>query len=96
MEDYTHRVYRSLNQPLTILGIERRLFMATVSLAGAMWLMFDSLVVSAALGVVLCGMARVATRRDPQMLPIVMSGLRSRRRFDAFKHGFRCVRKGAR
>ena len=80
-----HKVYRSLNKPLTILGIDRRLFFLTV-LAGAGTFNFfatlrGGLLVFACLYVLF----RRINRDDPSALQILMRASGARAVFDPAK-----------
>jgi type IV secretory pathway TrbD component len=71
-----HRLYRSLNKPLTILGVERKLFMLAAFMSAATFNMFGSLV----------SLGRWATRTDPQILRILLNSSRQKTHYDPFKH----------
>ena len=80
-----HPVYRSLNKPLTILGVERRLFFLAAIVGAATFNFFGSL----SGGLLMFGglflMARWATKRDFQMLRIVLNSARFRSHYDPAK-----------
>jgi type IV secretory pathway TrbD component len=79
-------VYRSLHRPLTIAGIDRRLFFLALLVGAATFNLFYSFLAGCLLFAViyLCGW--VSTSRDPQMLPIVLRSARGRARYDGAKH----------
>jgi hypothetical protein len=66
-----HIVYRSINKPLTIWGVERRLG----SLIGGIF-MFSSLYL----------LARWTTASDPQLLRILLNSSKFKTRYDPAKH----------
>ena len=68
-------VYRSLHRPLTVCGVDRRLFFLAL-LVGAGCLLFG----------VIYAFAWVSTSRDPQMLQILLRSGMGRARYDAAKH----------
>ena len=82
----THHVYDAMNKPLTVLGVERRLFFLAASLGAGTFNFFGSSVGGIAMFVVLFLAARVATRRDPQMLRILLNSARLRSHYDPAKY----------
>lgn len=81
-----HRLYRSLNKPLTILGVERKLFMLAAFMSAATFNMFGSLVSGLTMFAVLFGLGRWATRTDPQILRILLNSSRQKTHYDPFIH----------
>lgn len=79
-------VYKTLHRPLTLCGVERRLFFLALLVGVVTFNLFYSLVAGSALFAVLYGCARWSTAHDPQLLPIVLRSSRQRRRYDAAKH----------
>ena len=79
-------VYKALHRPLTIWGVDRRLFFLALLLGAATFNLFYSLLggILAFAGVYV--VARWATGRDPQLLGIVLAASRARPRYDAAKH----------
>ena len=79
-------VYKALHRPLTICGVDRRLFFLALMMGAATFNLFYSfaggLLVFAALYV----FALWATKRDPDMLRILLSSSRCKTRYDAAKH----------
>lgn len=82
----THRVYKALHRPLTVCGVDRRLFFLALMMGGAMFNLFYSFLAGLITFAGLYGFARWATRRDPRMLQILLSSSRFRPRYDAAKH----------
>jgi type IV secretory pathway VirB3-like protein len=78
-------VFRSLNRPMLLLGIDRRLFFFLLCASFALFNLSNALAPAAVLFAVLwCG-ARMAQGRDPQLLRIVLNSRRWRRRYDPGK-----------
>src|SRR5881409_3796376 len=79
-------VYRALHRPLTICGVDRRLFFLALLVGAATFNLFYSF----SAGVLMAGglyvFARWATRRDPEMLRILLVSSKARRRYDPGKH----------
>jgi len=82
----THRVYKALHRPLTVWGVDRRLFFLALMMGAAMFNLFYSFLAALLTFVSLYGFARWSTKRDPQMLRILLSSSRFRVRYDAAKH----------
>ena len=79
-------VYRSLHRPLTIAGVDRRLFFLALLAGAATFNLFYSFVAGCLLAGLIYVVAWVSTARDPQMLQILLRSGRSRARYDAAKH----------
>ena len=75
-------VYRSINKPLTILGVERRLFFLSLVMAGATFNFFSSLSAAAIMGASLYAGARWVTGVDPEMLRILVNASKFKVRYD--------------
>ena len=88
MSDHpTYRpVYKALHRPLTICGVDRRLFFLALLLGAATFNLFYSFLAGLLMFVGLCGFALWTTKRDPQMLRILLSSSRFRSRYDPAKH----------
>jgi type IV secretory pathway VirB3-like protein len=82
----THRVYKALHRPLTVWGVDRRLFFLALIMGAAMFNLFYSFLAAVLTFVSLYGFARWSTTRDPHMLQILLSSSRFRTRYDAAKH----------
>src|SRR5438093_12762025 len=80
-----HRVFNSMNKPLTICRAERRLFFLAVIIGAATFNFFGSLVSGLAMFAALYLFARWATATDPQILRIVFNSSRFSRRYDPAK-----------
>lgn len=79
-------VYRSLHRPLTIAGVDRRLFFLALLVGAATFNLFYSLLAGCLLFAVIFAGAWVSTARDPQMLHILLRAGRTRARYDGAKH----------
>jgi len=79
-------VYRSLHRPLTIAGVDRRLFFLALLVGAATFNLFYSFLAGCLLFSVIYGFALISTSRDPQLLQILLRSGRSRNRYDAAKH----------
>lgn len=80
-----HTVYRALNKPLTIWGVERRLFFLALAIAGATFNYFGSLISGISMFFGLYGAARWATHRDAQLIRILLSSSGGRTDYDPGK-----------
>jgi type IV secretory pathway TrbD component len=79
-------VYKAVHRPLTIWGVDRRLFFLALLMGAAMFNLFYSLLAGILIFAVLYAFALWATTHDPQLLGILLSSSRFRRRYDALKH----------
>src|SRR5579864_677952 len=75
-------VYKAVHRPLTICGVDRRLFFLALLLGAATFNLFYSLVAGLLMFGGLYGFALWATRRDPEMLRILLASSKARRRYD--------------
>jgi len=79
-------VYKALHRPLTVWGVERRLFFLALLMGAATFNLFYSFVAGLLMFGGLYGFAAWATGKDPSMLRILLSSSRFRVRFDPAKH----------
>ena len=79
-------VYKALHRRLTVWGVERRLFFLAMLMGAATFNLFYSFLAGLLMFLGLYGFAWWATERDPDMLRILLSSSRARRRFDPGKH----------
>lgn len=63
--------YGSLNEPLKVLGVERKVFGLAVTFGVAMFVAFESLFVGAVTFGAMYGLARALTWRDDRFLDVV-------------------------
>lgn len=83
----TYRVVcKALHRPLTICGVDRRLFFLSLLLGGATFNLFYSFLAGLLVFGGLYGFGLWATHRDPEMLRILFASSRPRRRYDPGKH----------
>jgi type IV secretory pathway TrbD component len=80
------RVHKALHRPLTICGIDRRLFFFALLLGGATLNLFYSFLAGLLMFVALYGFAWLVSTHDPQMLRILLASAKARRRYDPGKH----------
>lgn len=79
-------VYKALHRPLTVCGVERRLFFLALLLGVAAFNLFYSFLAGLLLFVLLAVAGRWATVTDPACLSILLASTRARRRFDPGRH----------
>ena len=78
-----HKVHKAVFRPLTLCGVDRRLFFLALLLCAATFNLFYSLLAGCLVFAVIYGFARVSVAVDPQMLPIAFRSVTSRIRYDA-------------
>jgi type IV secretory pathway TrbD component len=81
-----HPVYKAIHRSLTICGVDRRLFFLALLLGAATFNLFYSFLAGLLMWAGLYGFALWATKRDPEMLRILLASSKSRRRYDPGKH----------
>lgn len=79
-------VYKVLHRPMTVCGVDRRLFFLALLLGAAAFNLFYSFLAGLLMFVSLYGFALFATRRDPEMLRILLASSGARRQYDPGKH----------
>ncbi len=79
-------VHKALHRPLTVCGVDRRLFFLALLMGAAAFNLFYSFLAGLLIFGGLYAFARWATVRDPQMLQILLASSRARRRYDPGKH----------
>jgi type IV secretory pathway TrbD component len=79
-------VHKALHRPLTVCGVDRRLFFLSLLMGGATFNLFYSFLAGLLVAVGLYVVALWSTKRDPQMLRILLSSSRFRSRYDPAKH----------
>jgi len=81
-----HRtVYRALGRPLTVCGVDRRLFFLALLVGAATFNLFYSLLAGCLLFSFLYAFALWSTKHDPQMLQILLRSGANRARYDGAK-----------
>lgn len=79
-------VHKALHRPLTVCGVDRRLFFLALLMGAATFNLFYSFLAGLLVFAGLYGFARWATAKDPQMLQIILASSSARRRYDPGKH----------
>ena len=79
-------VYKGLHRPLTVCGVDRRLFFLALMMGAATFNLFYSFVAGVLIFATLYMFALWSTKRDPEMLRILLSSSRFKPRYDAAKH----------
>ena len=78
-----HTVYKAMIRPLTMMGVERRLFFLALLLGAATFNLFYSLLAGVLMFAIVYAFARTCAEVDTQMLPILLGSFVSRPRYDA-------------
>jgi type IV secretory pathway TrbD component len=81
----THAVYRALNKPLTIWGVERGLFFLALIMGAATFNLFGTLLGGLLMFAALFLLARWATAKDAQLLRIILNSSKFKTRYDPAK-----------
>ena len=79
-------VHKAMHRPLTVCGVDRRLFFLALLMGAATFNLFYSFWSGVLVFIGLYGFSLWATNRDPDMLRIVIASSASRRRYDPGKH----------
>jgi type IV secretory pathway TrbD component len=79
-------VYKALHRRLTVCGVDRRLFFLALLLGAASFNLFYSFLAGLLIFSGLYGFALWATKRDPEMLHVLLASSSARRRYDPGKH----------
>ncbi len=87
-------VYKAINKPLTILGCDRRLAFAAITLSAAIWDLFDTLLGGLITVVVALLVGRYITATDPQLPRIVLNSGKFAAEYDPAKFAGRKARVG--
>jgi type IV secretory pathway TrbD component len=78
-------VYRTLHRPLTVMGVDRRLFFLSLIVGAATFNLFYSFLGGLLIAGVIYAFAWWATTNDPDMLQILLRSGRFRAQYDAAK-----------
>ena len=89
-------VYRAVHRPLTLMGVDRRLFFLALLVGAAAFNLLYSLLAGCLLFTALYGFARWSAAHDPQMLQILIRAGRGRARYDAARIDVNSVRRAQR
>ena len=82
----SRRVYKAVHRPLTIGGVDRRLFFLALLMGAATFNLFYSFVAGLFTFAILYVGGWWSTTYDPLMLQIVLASTGRRSRYDAAKH----------
>ncbi len=88
-------VHRALNHPLTILGVERKLFFFAMCMGAATFNMLSSLLGGILMFLLLYVFARWATATDPQILRFLLSAAKFKAQYDPSKFSPISVRRAS-
>jgi type IV secretory pathway TrbD component len=80
------RVYKAIHRPLTLCGVDRRLFFLSLLVGGATFNLFYSFLAGGLVAMALYAFALWSTVHDPQLLWVLLSSARFRREYDPAKH----------
>jgi type IV secretory pathway TrbD component len=81
----TNRVYKSLNRPLTILGVERKLFFCAAVMGAATFNLVGSFLGGILVFAALFVLAQSATKSDPQILRILLNSAKFKSQYCPMK-----------
>lgn len=79
-------VYKALHRPLTLCGVDRRLFFLALLAGVIAFNLFYSFLAGCLLFAALFACARWSTVHDPQFLQVLLRAGEAPRRYDAAKH----------
>ena len=85
MQRRVNSVYRALNTPLTLLGVERRLFFFALVMGAAVFNLLHTFIGGVLIFTLLYWFARWATKTDPQVLRLVINSAKTRTQYDPMK-----------
>ena len=77
------RVYRALLRPLTVLGVDRRLFFLCLLAGAVTFNVFYSLLIGCMVFAAIYALARWSAVHDPRMFQILIRGVGRKPRYDA-------------
>jgi type IV secretory pathway TrbD component len=89
-------VYRALNTPLALLGAERKLFFFALVMGAAVFNLLHTFIGGVLIFTLLYWFARWATKRDPQILRLVMNSAKARPQYDPMKFAPAQIRRPSR
>ena len=84
-------VYRTLHRPLTVCGVDRRLFFLALLVGAASFNLFYSFSAGVAIFSVIYAVGFWTTSRDPQLLQILLRSAGLRLRYDAARRDTRSL-----
>jgi type IV secretory pathway TrbD component len=86
-------VYRTLHRPLTMLGVERKLFFFAMCMGAATFNMLSSLLGGILMFLLLYLFARWATATDPQILRFLLTAAKFKAQYDPAKFSPIAIRR---
>jgi type IV secretory pathway VirB3-like protein len=89
----TNRVYKSLNRPLTILGVERKLFFCAAVMGAATFNLMGSFLGGLLVFAALFMLGQTATKTDPQILRILLNSSKFKSQYCPVKFRAIAVRR---
>jgi type IV secretory pathway TrbD component len=78
-------VFRSLNVPLTLMGVERKLFFFALVMGAAVFNLLHTFLGGLLMFALLYLFARYATKKDPQILRFLLNSAKTRTQYDPLK-----------
>jgi type IV secretory pathway TrbD component len=85
MKRRSNPVFRALNAPLTLLGVERKLFFLALVIGAAVFNLLHTLLGGMLMFGLLYWFARWATKTDPQILRLLLNSSKTRVQYDPMK-----------
>ena len=85
MQRRINPVFRSLNAPLTLMGVERKLFFFAMVMGAAVFNLLHTFVGGLLMFALLYWFARWATKTDPQILRFLLNSAKTRAQYDPMK-----------
>lgn len=89
----TNPVFRSLNRPLTILGVERKLFFFALLMGAGVSNLMKTLFGGILMFLLLYFIGRWATKTDPKILRFLLNSGRTKTQYDPMKFSPVAVRR---
>jgi type IV secretory pathway TrbD component len=80
-----NKVYKSINRPLTILGVERKLFFAAAMMGAATFNLMGSFVGGILVFVTLFALGSWATKTDPKNLHVLLNSAKYKSQYCPMK-----------
>lgn len=81
----TNPVFRSLNRPLTILGVERKLFFFALLMGAGVFNLMKTLLGGILMFLLLYFIGRWATKTDPQIFRFLLNSGKTKAQYDPMK-----------
>ena len=85
MERRVNAVFRALNAPLTLMGVERRLFFFALVMGAAVFNLLHTFIGGVLIFSALYVFARWATKTDPQILRLLLNSAKTKTQYDPMK-----------